>query len=94
MAERFPKRSILSVMSSIASANSEPKPPKSGKATESGKSGRRRPPQPPNGQKFQHPNLPPCHRNQAASRELEPILRAFPPRIECTGLFVRSQIGN
>ncbi|MGB3267934.1 MAG: serine hydrolase [Microcoleus sp.] len=41
MAERFPKRSILSVMSSIASANSGQNPPQSGKATQSGKSGRR-----------------------------------------------------
>ncbi|MEO6862848.1 MAG: serine hydrolase [Microcoleus sp.] len=49
MAERFPKRSILSVMSSIASANSGPQRPKSGKGTESGNSGRRRPPQPENG---------------------------------------------
>ncbi|MEG5057570.1 serine hydrolase [Microcoleus sp. A2-C5] len=49
MAERFPKRSILSVMSSLASADSGPKPPKSGKASQSGKSGSRRPPQPPNG---------------------------------------------
>ncbi len=48
MAERFPKRSILSVMSSIASANSGPKPPKSGASSQSGKS-RRRPPQPQNG---------------------------------------------
>ena len=48
MAERFPKRSILSVMSSLASANSGQKPPKSGAAKESGKSGRRRPPQAPN----------------------------------------------
>ena len=49
MAERFPKRSILSVMSSIASANSGPQPPQSGAASESGKSSRRRPPQPQNG---------------------------------------------
>ncbi|MBE9123674.1 serine hydrolase [Tychonema sp. LEGE 07199] len=49
MAERFPKRSILSVMSSIASTNSGPQPPKSGKTSQSGKSGRRRPPQPLNG---------------------------------------------
>ncbi|TAE69977.1 MAG: serine hydrolase [Oscillatoriales cyanobacterium] len=48
MAERFPKRSILSVMSSIASANSGPQPPQSGASTESGKSSRRRPPQQPN----------------------------------------------
>ncbi|MCC3425245.1 MAG: serine hydrolase [Microcoleus sp. PH2017_01_SCD_O_A] len=48
MAERFPKRSILSVMSSIASANSGPQPPQSGASTESGKSSRRRPPQPQN----------------------------------------------
>ncbi len=48
MAERFPKRSILSVMSSIASANSGPQPPQSGASSESGKSSRRRPPQPPN----------------------------------------------
>jgi beta-lactamase class A len=48
VAERFPKRSILSVMSSIASANSGPQPPQSGASSESGKSSRRRPPQPPN----------------------------------------------
>ena len=48
MAERFPKRSILSVMSSIASPNSGSKPPKSGKTSQSGNSGRR-PPQPQNG---------------------------------------------
>ena len=54
MAERFPKRSILSVMSSLASANSGPKPPTSGKASQSGKSSRRHPPQPPNG----NPEIP------------------------------------
>lgn len=49
MAERFPKRSILSVISSISSSNSGSKPPKSSKASQSGNQSRRRPPQPPNG---------------------------------------------
>jgi beta-lactamase class A len=49
VAERFPKRSILSVMSSIASDNSGPQPPQPGAASQSGKSSRRRPEQPPKG---------------------------------------------
>ena len=49
MAERFPKRSILSVISSISSPNSGEKSPKSGSSSQSGNSGRRRPPQPQNG---------------------------------------------
>ena len=49
MAERFPKRSILSVISSISSPNSGEKSPKSGSSSQSANSGRRRPPQPPNG---------------------------------------------
>lgn len=48
MAERFPKRSILSVISSISSPNSGSKPPKSGSSTQSGNKSRR-PPQPQNG---------------------------------------------
>ena len=53
MAERFPKRSILSVISSISSPNSGEKSPKSGSSSQSGNSGRRRPPQPQNG----HPEI-------------------------------------
>ena len=49
MAERFPKRSILSVISSISSPNSGEKQPKPGSSSQSGNSGRRRPPQPPSG---------------------------------------------
>jgi len=49
VAERFPKRSILSVISSISSPNSGEKSPKSGSSSQSANSGRRRPPQPPNG---------------------------------------------
>ncbi|MEG3851157.1 serine hydrolase [Microcoleus sp. herbarium19] len=49
MAERFPKRSILSVISSISSPNSGEKSPKSGSSTQSGNQSRRRPPQPQNG---------------------------------------------
>lgn len=48
MAERFPKRSILSVISSISSPNSGSKPPKSGSSSQSGNQSRR-PPQPQNG---------------------------------------------
>lgn len=41
MAERFPKRSILSVLSSISSTESGSEPPQSGKANQSSKSARR-----------------------------------------------------
>ena len=41
MAERFPKRSILSVLSSISSTQSGSQPPQSGKANQSSKSARR-----------------------------------------------------
>ena len=49
MAERFPKRSILSVISSISSPNSGSKPPQSSKASQSGNQSRRRLSQPQNG---------------------------------------------
>jgi beta-lactamase class A len=41
VAERFPKRSILSVLSSISSSESDSQPPQSGKANQSSKSPRR-----------------------------------------------------